>query len=54
MRSRLVLWFVATAVLFFLGVSAQASTVTYYACVNNTTGAIKIVGLNHHLCDRHP
>jgi hypothetical protein len=42
-RSRLVLWFVATAVLLFLGESAQAATVTYYACVNNTTGAVKIV-----------
>ena len=43
MRSQVVLSFVATAVLLFLGGSAQASTVTYYACVNNTTGAIKIV-----------
>jgi hypothetical protein len=42
-RSRLVLSFVAIAGAFFLGASAQASTVTYYACVNNTTGAIKIV-----------
>lgn len=43
MRSRLVLSFVATAGALFLGASAQASTVTYYACVNNTTGTIKIV-----------
>lgn len=41
-RSALV-FIVAVTLLLWLGIPAHASTVTYYACVNNSTGAITIV-----------
>ena len=43
MKKSLVMSLLIVAALLFLGALAQASTVTYYACVNNSTGAITIV-----------
>lgn len=39
----LVVTLMSAATLLFMGTLAQASTVTYYGCVNNSTGAITIV-----------
>ncbi len=43
MKHSIVVPTITVAALLFLGVLAQASTVNYYACVNNSTGAITIV-----------
>jgi hypothetical protein len=40
MRRSVVVSTIVVATLLSLAAFAQASTVTYYACVNNTTGAI--------------
>jgi Collagen triple helix repeat (20 copies) len=43
MKKGLFVSLMSVATVLFLGTLAQASTVTYYACVNNSTGAITIV-----------
>jgi|HubBroStandDraft_6_1064221.scaffolds.fasta_scaffold01998_8 hypothetical protein len=43
MKCSLVVAVSTIVTLMFLGAVAQAATVTYYACVNNSTGAVKIV-----------